>query len=299
MKKEAQNKYDAIKDGSGFIAALDQSGSSTPRSLANYGISSESYEDDEEMLKLMHQYRTRIITAPCFTSDKILGAILYADTVSKYIDGIPSAKYLWDEKGIPSFAKVDNGLMQRAFGVQQLKSIPGLFKLINMLKLKGVSGIKMRSVIHEPNQLGISRLVKQQFQIANAALEHELIPIIEPEVLISSPDKSESDKILLNELEKNLAEMHPHLQVILKISIPECIDMYSSLRDHPNVMHLVALSGGYSQQEAADRLSTHHGMRASFSRALLEGLYVDQSDERFNEILSRSIDNIYKASTDG
>ena len=296
MNKTAQDKYDSIKDGKGFIAALDQSGASTPRSLAHYGIPASSYEDEHEMLNHMHTFRTRVIASPCFTSDKILGAILYADTVSKEIDGKHSAQYLWDTKGIPSFAKIDNGTLPRHHGVQLLNSIPGLFKIIYGLKNKGLSGIKMRSVIHEPNQRSIERLIAQQFQIANAALEHELIPIIEPEVLLTSNQKAEAEAIALEEIFKHLSVMHPHLQVILKVSIPETSGMYESLINHPNVMHVVALSGGDKQQVAVDKLTANHGMKASFSRALLESLHVDQSDEEFNSILSNSIDNIYRAS---
>lgn len=285
-----------MERGQGFIAALDQSGGSTPKALKLYGISEDKYKNEDEMFHLVHEMRARIITSPVFTSERILGVILFEKTMNSHVAGMATAKYLWQEKGIVPFLKVDDGLLAEADGVQLMKPIPELIPRINAAVSHDVFGTKMRSVIKDANPVGIEEIVKQQFAFAKVILNGGLVPIIEPEVDIKSPRKLECEKILkeklLNELD-NLDE-----RIIFKLTLPSEDNFYEELTKHPKVTRVVALSGGYSRHDANALLKKNRGLIASFSRALTEGLKVDQTESQFDEILEDAIESIYSASKD-
>jgi fructose-bisphosphate aldolase, class I len=286
-----------MRDGNGFIAALDQSGGSTPKALKGYGIEEDAWSSDEEMFGLIHQMRTRIITAPCFGSDKVIGAILFERTMDGTVDGKPTPQALI-ERGIVPFIKIDKGLEAEENGVQMMKPIPGLDALLERAKSLGVFGTKERSVINAANAAGIAVLVAQQFQVARQVLAHGLMPIVEPEVNIKSADRAQSDDLLLSAILEELGEIPEGQQVMLKLSIPEQSGLFEPLVSHPKVLRLVALSGGFSRAEACRELARNPGMIASFSRALLSDLRAQQSDEEFNRTLGDAIDEIYEASTE-
>jgi fructose-bisphosphate aldolase class I len=292
MMKQASEK-------AGFIAALDQSGGSTPKALRLYGVNEDAYSNDEEMFSLIHEMRARIIKSPAFNGEKVMGAILFERTMDGDIDGTPTATYLWNECGVVPFLKVDKGLADEKDGVQVMKPMPDLDALLEKAVSKGIFGTKMRSVINAANPAGISAVVHQQFDVGRQILGHGLVPIIEPEVTISISDKAEAEEILLKEIKTQLDALGADQKVMLKLTLPEKANLYKPLIDHPRVMRVVALSGGYSREEANNRLSQNTGMIASFSRALTEGLSAQQSDEAFNATLASSIDSIYQASKAG
>jgi len=285
-----------MKTGKGFIAALDQSGGSTPKALLQYGISEDSYSNDEEMFDLVHAMRTRIITCSAFDEDHILGAILFENTMDRSIEGVPTAEYLWKNKRIVPFLKIDKGLADLADGVKLMKPIPGLGTLLARAVKQGIFGTKMRSVIKEANPKGIKKIVEQQFEIAKIIMKAGLVPIIEPEVDINSKDKQDSEKILKEELFKQLALLKPEDKVMLKLSIPTLPNFYADLQKEEHVVRVVALSGGYSRDEANTLLAKNHGLIASFSRALSQDLHAQMSDDDFNRMLFTSIKGIYEAS---
>ena len=285
-----------IHTGKGFLAALDQSGGSTPKALEHYGISRDAYSTEEEMFDLVHQMRTRIMTSPSFTDEFILGAILFEQTMDRTVEGQFTADYLWQARGIVPFLKVDQGLAQLEGGVQLMKPIAGLDALLKRAVNRNVFGTKMRSVISQAVPEGISRVVDQQFEYALQILKSGLVPIIEPEVDIHSADKAQSEVLLKQELLRHLDTLPDGSNVMLKLSIPTVDGFYSDLMQHPRVLRIVALSGGYSQAEANERLARNPGLIASFSRALAEGLSARQTDEQFNETLAASIQKIYAAS---
>jgi fructose-bisphosphate aldolase class I len=281
----------------GFIAALDQSGGSTPGALRAYGIADSAYSGDAEMFKLMHEMRVRIMTAPAFTGEKVIAAILFEATMDGLAEGKPVPNFLWEDRSVVPFLKVDKGLEAEKDGVSLMKPIPGLDTLLSRAVKLGIFGTKMRSTINLPSQTGIAAIVAQQFEIAAQITAHGLVAIIEPEVSIKSPDKKGAEAILLAEITKQLDALKPGEEVMLKLTIPEVTDLYSPLIAHPRVMRVVALSGGYSRTEACKRLTAQHGMIASFSRALTEGLTYQMSDEAFDAALGASIEEIYLAST--
>ncbi len=280
----------------GFIAALDQSGGSTPKALLLYGISEGSYSNDDEMFEIVHQMRTRIIKSPAFSSDYILGAILFKNTMNRTIDGIATADYLWENKGIVPILKVDDGLSGLEDGVQLMKPMPDLNSLLKQAVAKNIFGTKMRSVIKEANGAGIKKIVDQQFDIGKQIFDAGLIPILEPEVDIRSTDKEESEKILKLEILNRLATLEKGVKVMFKLSLPSEDNFYTDLMDDMHVLRVVALSGGYSQSEANEKLARNHGLIASFSRALSQGLTAQQTDAEFNDMLATSIKAIYDAS---
>jgi fructose-bisphosphate aldolase class I len=286
-----------MRDGNGFIAALDQSGGSTPKALQGYGIEEGAWGSEEEMFGLIHQMRARIITAPAFGSGKVIGAILFERTMDGTVDGKPTPRALIDE-GVVPFIKIDKGLEPEENGVQLMKPIPGLDALLERAKALGVFGTKERSVINSANAAGIAVLVAQQFQIAKQVLAHGLMPIVEPEVNIKSSDRGASDDLLLTAILEELDEIPEGQQVMLKLSIPEKAGLFEPLINHPKVLRVVALSGGFSRAEACAQLARNPGMIASFSRALLSDLRAQQSDEEFNRVLGQAIDEIYEASTE-
>ncbi len=289
-------QFAKVKNDPGFIAALDQSGGSTPKALRLYGILEDQYDGEAEMFDKVHEMRTRIMTNEHFNGEKILGAILFEMTMDREVEGKPTAQYLWEEKHIVPFLKVDKGLEEEANGVQLMKPMPDIDKLLERAKEKGIFGTKMRSVIHSADEAGISEIVDQQFEIGKQIIAHGLVPIIEPEVDIHSATKEEAETILKLDLMAALDDLEADQKVMLKLTLPEQKNLYKECVDHPNVLRVVALSGGYSREEANDRLGENNGMVASFSRALTEGLSVDQSDEEFSETLGASIDAIFKAS---
>ena len=297
MTNAEMAKQAAEKDG--FIAALDQSGGSTPKALRLYGIEEDAYSNDEEMFGLIHEMRARIIKSPAFNGDKVMGAILFERTMDGEIDGVPTATYLWEECGVVPFLKVDKGLADPKDGVKVMKPMPELDHLLERAVAKGIFGTKMRSVIDAANPAGVSAVVHQQFDVGRQILGHGLIPIIEPEVTISIDDKAEAEELLLAEITKQLDALGDDQKVMLKLTLPEKANLYKPLVDHPRVMRVVALSGGYSREEACHRLARNTGMIASFSRALTEGLSAQQSDEEFNKMLAESIHNICEASKAG
>jgi fructose-bisphosphate aldolase class I len=286
-----------IRDANGFIAALDQSGGSTPGALKAYGYKGDEWASDEEMFDLVHEMRVRIMTAPPFNGDKILGAILFERTMDGAASGRPVPEYLW-HRGVVPFLKVDKGLDEEHDGVRLMRDNPGLDALLERAVAKGIFGTKMRSVIDRANQAGIAEVVRQQFEVAEPILAHGLVPIIEPEVSIRSPDRGESDLILLGQLTRALDALPEGRQVMLKLSIPAEPGVFAPLIRHPGVLRVVALSGGFTREEACRELAKNEGMVASFSRALLEGLRHDMSAEEFNRTLGASIDAIYEASTE-
>ena len=284
-----------IAEGNGFIAALDQSGGSTPKALSGYGLDESAWGSDEEMFELIHKMRSRIITAPCFGSGKVLGAILFERTMDGRVDGKPTPQALIDQ-GVVPFIKIDKGLEDEANGVQLMKPIPGLGDLLDRARALGVFGTKERSVINAANREGIAAVVAQQFEVAREVLDHGLMPIIEPEVNIKSADRDASDRILLDDLLKALDGVPENAQVMLKLSIPAEAGLFQPLVAHPSVLRVVALSGGFSREEACRELAKNPGVIASFSRALLSELRHQQSDEDFNRTLGSAIDEIYEAS---
>jgi fructose-bisphosphate aldolase class I len=290
-------KFERMKSGIGFIAALDQSGGSTPKALKLYGLNESDYSNEAEMFDLIHQMRTRIIKSPAFNSQKILAAILFEMTMNRKIDGMGTAEYLWNEKGIVPILKVDNGLLDEANGVQLMKPIPELQDRLAAANKHGVFGTKMRSVIKSANSEGVTKIVEQQFEFANSILSAGLYPIVEPEVDIKAADKIECERLLKAELLMQLDQLESDKYVMLKLTIPTEPDFYKELIDHPKVLRVVALSGGYSRDEANELLARNHGLIASFSRALTEGLTAKQTDDEFNNALFASIDSIYRAST--
>jgi fructose-bisphosphate aldolase class I len=289
-------QFQKVKSGKGFIAALDQSGGSTPKALELYGIPESAYSDDDEMFALVHEMRSRIIKSPSFNGDRILGAILFEDTMDRKIDGLDSAQYLWNVKRVVPFLKVDKGLAPEEDGVQIMKPIPDLDKLLGRAVPKGLFGTKMRSFIKLASPAGVKAVVDQQFELARQILGTDLIPIIEPEVDIHSPEKAEAESMLKSTILEQLGSVGANEHVILKLSLPDLDDFYADFVGHPRVLRVVALSGGYSREEAVTRLARNHGVIASFSRALTEGLSVDQSDQEFDAMLDKSIEAIYEAS---
>lgn len=296
MANVNQEQLNLMHSSKGFIAALDQSGGSTPKALAQYGVQENQYSNDEEMYTLVHEMRTRIIKSPAFDSQYILGAILFENTMDRKIDGQWTADYLWEKKHIIPFLKVDKGLADLANGVQLMKPISGLDELLDRAVERNIFGTKMRSVIKEANSQGIRDVVAQQFELGKQIFNKGLIPIIEPEVDIYSPDKEKSEQILKEEIQKQLNLLDKDVKVMLKLSIPTVNDFYRELISNPHVVRVVALSGGYSREEANQKLSQNHGLIASFSRALSEGLTAGQSDQDFNAELQETIKGIYQAS---
>lgn len=285
-----------MRSAKGFVAALDQSGGSTPKALSLYGIKPDTYSGEQQMFDLMHAMRTRIITSPVFNGDRILGAILFEQTMDREIEARGSAEYLWSVKRVVPFLKVDKGLAEERNGVQLMKDMPGLDSLLARAKDKGVFGTKMRSVVKHADAKGIEDVVNQQFTIGKQILAAGLMPIIEPEVDIHATDKEGAEKLLKTAILKHLDTLGPQQQVMLKLTIPSVDNFYEDLVKHPKVLRVVALSGGYSRSEANTMLARNHGVIASFSRALTEGLTAQQSDEEFNQALDASIASIYQAS---
>jgi fructose-bisphosphate aldolase class I len=286
-----------ISSNPGFLAALDQSGGSTPGALRTYGIPDSAYSGEDEMFRLMHEMRVRVMTAPTFTGDKIIGAILFEKTMDGQADGRPVPTYLWEDKGIVPFLKVDKGVQPEADGVSLLKPIPGLDELLERAVKFNIFGTKMRSVIHAASKTGIAAIAAQQFEVGKQILKHGLIPILEPEVLIKNPNKAESEAILRDELLKGLDALTGDERVMIKLTIPDVPDLYKPLIDHDRVVRIVALSGGYELNDACRRLAANHGMIASFSRALLDGLKQSMSDAEFDATLAKAVNQIYAAST--
>jgi len=285
-----------IRTQPGFLAALDQSGGSTPKALEAYGIKQDAWSGEEQMFTLVHQMRARIITTPSFNGDRILAAILFEGTMDREIEGRPSAEYLWNSKRVVPFLKVDKGLAEESNGVHLMKPMPGLPALLNRANTKRIFGTKMRSVIKQANAAGIKAVVRQQFDVAAQILAADLVPIIEPEVDIHCPDKAGAEALLKAALKENLDALPAGQLVMLKLTLPEQAGFYSDLIAHPKVLKVVALSGGYSRQDANNRLRRNRGVVASFSRALIEGLSAQQSDEEFDALLDTAIQSIYEAS---
>ncbi len=288
-----------MAENDGFIAALDQSGGSTPRALRNYGIADGSWADDAEMFALIHQMRTRIIKSPAFSGDKVIGAILFERTMDGLVDGIPTAQYLWEKCAIVPFLKVDKGLEDEVDGVQMMKPMPQLDALCDKARGHGIFGTKMRSTINAANRAGIAANVIQQFEVGQQIIANGLVPILEPEINITIADKAQAEDILLEELIKGLDALADDQQVMLKVSLPETANHYLPAIEHPRAMRVVALSGGYSRDDSNVMLAQNHGMIASFSRGLSEGLSIHQSDDEFNAVLGAAIDDIYRASVAG
>ncbi len=286
-----------VSEKGGFIAALDQSGGSTPGALRQYGIPDGDYSGDAEMFKLMHEMRVRIMTAPAFTGIKVIAAILFEATMDGQAQDKPVPTFLWEEREVVPFLKVDKGLEAEKDGVSLMKPIPGLDALLDRAGKLGIFGTKMRSVVNLPSQEGIAAIVKQQFELAEQIAGHGLMPILEPEVSIKSPDKAAAEAVLLAELAKGLGALPDDRRVMLKLTIPDVPDLYSELINHPRVVRVVALSGGYTRTDACTRLAANHGMIASFSRALVDDLRHSMSDATFDATLEKSVDEIYQAST--
>ena len=289
-------QFEKVKSAKGFIAALDQSGGSTPKALSLYGIKQDAYSGEQQMFDLIHAMRTRIVTSPAFNGDRILGAILFEQTMDRDVEGRGTADYLWSVKNVVPFLKVDKGLADEANGVQVMKPMPGLDALLTRAKEKGIFGTKMRSVIKHADQKGIGDVVAQQFTIGKQILAAGLMPIIEPEVDIHATDKQGAEKLLKTSILQQLDALPSGQQVMLKLTIPSVDDFYADLVKHPKVLRVVALSGGYSREEANALLARNHGVIASFSRALTEGLTAQQSEEQFNKELDGAIGSIYAAS---
>ena len=292
----SDEQFQKVKSGRGFIAALDQSGGSTPKALKTYGIDEDRYADDDEMFALMHAMRSRIIESPSFDGDRIIGCILFEDTMDREIDGRDSVSYLWDVKRVVPFLKVDKGLAGEYDGAQVMRPIPGLAPLLSRAKAQGVFGTKMRSFILRANQVGIKAVVDQQFEIAKEILAADLVPIIELEVDIQSREKAAAEELLKAQTKERLALLESEHSVMLKLSLPDVNDFYADLVAHPTVLRVVALSGGYGRKEADERLAANHGVIASFSRALTEGLSVRQSNHEFDATLKHSMESILEAS---
>jgi len=293
-RKEQQQRK--IKTQPGFLAALDQSGGSTPKALASYGIKEGAWSNDEEMFALVHKMRARIITTPSFNGDRILGAILFEGTMDRDIEGLPTADYLWAKKRVVPILKVDKGLAEEHDGVQLMKPMPGLPALLSKAVAKNIFGTKMRSVISQANAAGVKAVVRQQFEVAAQILAAGLVPIVEPEVDIHCPDKAGAEALLKAAIHEKLNTLPANQVVMLKLTLPEKDDFYMEFVKHPKVLKVVALSGGYSRDEADERLVRNHGVVASFSRALVEGLSAQQSDAEFDTELDGAIQDIYEAS---
>lgn len=294
MNEEQRNE---MASRGGFIAALDQSGGSTPKALKLYGISEDAYANDEQMFNLIHEMRERLMSSPSFTGDKVLATILFEQTMDRTINGDNTAAFLWKQKHIVPFVKVDQGLSEAENGVQLMKPMTKLDSLLERAAALGIFGTKMRSFIQEPNEQGIKAIVDQQFEYADKIARRGLMPIIEPEVSIKSPDKPKADGLLVAALHAKLGELPADRQVMLKLTLPDEDDLYAPLIDHPRVLRVVALSGGYSLAESCAILARNHRLIASFSRALTEGLTANQTDTEFDEKLKSNIDQIYAAST--
>ena len=288
-----------MREGKGFIAALDQSGGSTPRALKLYGIDESAWSSEAEMFDLAHAMRARIVASPAFTGERIVGAILFEQTMDREFEGQPAAEYLWKTRGIVPFLKIDKGLEPAKNGCQLMKAIPGLDATLERARAKGIFGTKERSVIGAANAEGIRAVVDQQFELGERVLAHGLMPILEPEVTISIPDKAEAEEILRAEILRHLDAFPEGRQIMLKLSLPEVDDFYAPLVDHPGVMKVVALSGGHSRDEANALLARNRGVIASFSRALSEGLSADQSQAEFDAMLESAVESIYAASVAG
>lgn len=293
------DQFKRVSAGQGFIAALDQSGGSTPKALRLYGVEENEYSGEAEMFDLIHQMRSRIIKSPAFNGDKVVGAILFEMTMDRDIDGIPTATYLWNECQVVPFLKVDKGLADEENGVQVMKPMPDLDALLDKAVAKGIFGTKMRSVISAANPEGVKAVVAQQFEIGKQILAKGLVPIIEPEVTITIADKAAAEDLLRDAILAELDALAEDQNIMLKLSLPENDNQYKVLVDHPRVVKLVALSGGYNREEANDKLSRNSGMIASFSRALTEGLSAKQTDAEFDDTLAATIDTIYQASIAG
>ena len=291
-----QQMLERVRNSEGFIAALDQSGGSTPKALKLYGIEESAYDGDDEMFDLIHQMRSRIITSPSFGGDRVLGAILFKQTMDRQIDGIDTAEYLWTRKQVVPFLKVDKGLEADADGAQVMKPIDGLAALLERAKAKGVFGTKMRSVIKLADPAGVGAVVDQQFAVGREIVAAGLVPIIEPEIDIHSPEKAAAEELLKAAILAQLNGLGADELVMLKLTLPEADGFYQELVDHPNVVRVVALSGGYTRDDANERLARNPGVIASFSRALTEGLSAQQSDDEFNAVLDASVKGIYEAS---
>ena len=291
-----QEQIDKIRSEPGFIAALDQSGGSTPKALSNYGIGADAFSNDEEMYRLIHAMRSRIMTSPDFSGERIMGAILFENTMDREVEGKATADYLWEVKRVVPFLKVDKGLADEDNGAQVMKPMPDLDALLRKARDKNVFGTKMRSVIKMANAAGVNAVVKQQFEVGRQIIDAGLVPIIEPEIDINSPQKSAAEDLLKAALMAQLDQLEDGKLVMLKLTLPEQENFYASCVKHPNVLKAVALSGGYSREEANRRLAAQNGMVASFSRALSEGLSAQQSDTEFNQVLDASIESIYQAS---
>ena len=290
------DQAEKMTSGPGFVAALDQSGGSTPKALKLYGIDENAYKDDDQMFDLIHQMRCRIMQSPAFNGNKVIGAILFENTMDREVAGKSAADFLWDERRIVPFLKVDKGLADENNGVQLMKPMPDLESLLERASAAGIFGTKMRSVINRADNKGIEENVSQQFEIGQTILGYGLVPIIEPEVNIKIEDKAEAEEILLENLMKHLDALQGEQKVMLKLTLPENANLYSPAINHAKVMRVVALSGGYTREESNLRLRTNLGITASFSRALTEGLSAQQSDEIFNNTLSQTINDIYEAS---
>ena len=286
-----------MKTQPGFVAALDQSGGSTPKALAAYGIKADAWSNEEEMFAIVHQMRARIITSPSFNGDRILGAILFEGTMDREVQGLPTADYLWNKKRIVPFLKVDKGLAPEKNGVQLMKPIPQLDALLGKAKAKRIFGTKMRSVINKADSGGVKEIVNQQFELAGQILAAGLVPIVEPEVDIHCPQKAKAEELLKAALLENLAKLSSGRSVFLKLTLPEKDDFYLDCVKHPNVVRVLALSGGFPREEGNDRLRRNRGVVASFSRALVEGLSAQQSEPEFDKLLDASIGSIFAAST--
>ena len=291
-----EQQLQKIKSHPGFIAALDQSGGSTPKALALYGIKEGAWSNEDEMFAIVHQMRTRMITSPAFNGERIIGAILFENTMDRDIEGQPTADYLWSVKRVVPFLKVDKGLEAQTNGVQLMKPIPTLAALLEKAKAKHILGTKMRSFIKQADDAGIKEIVNQQFDLAAQILGADLMPIVEPEVDIHCPEKSKAEALLKAAILEKLNELPQGQMVMLKLTLPEQDNFYTDFVKHPKVLRVVALSGGYSRDEANNRLRRNHGVVASFSRALAEGLSAQQSDAEFNATLDKSIQSIFEAS---
>lgn len=291
-----KDQLEQMKSGKGFIAALDQSGGSTPKALAQYGVGEDAYSTEEEMFDQIHAMRSRIATAPAFTGDKVLGAILFEMTMDRQIEGKPAAQFLWEDRHVVPFLKVDKGLADEENGAQVMKPMPDLDALLDRAVAAGIFGTKMRSLISQPNATGIKAVVDQQFEVAKQIIAKGLVPIIEPEVSINCPEKADAEDILLEEISKHLDDLDDDQLVMLKLTIPTIANHYGTLIAHPKVVRVVALSGGYERDKANALLAQNTGMIASFSRALTEGLTVDMSDDAFNAAIGDAIESIYQAS---
>ena len=294
-----QEQRDLIRAGQGFIAALDQSGGSTPKALAAYGVDAAAFSSDAEMFDMIHAMRSRIVRSPDFTGAKVVGAILFEDTMDREFDGQPAPQYLWQHRGVVPFLKVDKGLQDTAEDVQLLKPMPDLDALLQRAATLGVFGTKMRSVIHGANPTGIAKIVAQQFEIGAQIIAHDLVPILEPEVSITISDKAAAENLLRDAILTHLYALPTDQTVMLKLTLPDTANLYHRLCQHPRVLSVVALSGGYSRAEANARLAQNSQMIASFSRALTEGLSAQQSDAEFDQTLAQTIDEIYRASIAG